>query len=130
MIYNVQSFWFLTIMPHLILELSDNIKISKQLNQLFAKLHHVLAEKLPTQLSSCRSRCIIHPLFFIGDQNEKNAFVHLTLKILPGRDDAKKKSIGKELFDLLDDFFRAGQNQLNITLSVEILDLDNHYFKS
>ncbi|KTD66991.1 MULTISPECIES: 5-carboxymethyl-2-hydroxymuconate Delta-isomerase [Legionella] len=116
-------------MPHLILELSNNIKNTEHLSQLFDKLHHMLAEQLPTQLSGCRSRCVIHPLFFIGDQSEDNAFVHLTLKMLPGRDELKKKSIGKNLFDLLDDFFRVGQNQLNITLSVEILDLDPIYFK-
>ncbi|PWY55051.1 hypothetical protein DGG96_13980 [Legionella qingyii] len=115
-------------MPHLILELSNNID-SQHLNQLFDKLHQMLAEKLPTQLSNCRSRCVVHPLFYIGDQSPANAFVHLTLKMLPGRDDAKKKSIGKELFDLLDNFFRTGQNELNIMLSVEVLDLDNHYFK-
>ncbi|WP_454780441.1 5-carboxymethyl-2-hydroxymuconate Delta-isomerase [Legionella sp. WA2022007384] len=115
-------------MPHLILELSNNIK-SRPLNQLFDKLHHMLAEKLPTQLSNCRGRCIMHPLFFIGDQSAENAFVHLTLKILPGRDDAKKKNIAKKLFDLLEDFFKTEENKLNIMFSVEILDLDHHYFK-
>lgn len=128
--YDLQLFNFLVliIMPHLILELSNNIK-SQHLNQLFDQLHQMIAEKLPTQLSNCRSRCIVHPLFYIGDQSAVNAFVHLTLKMLPGRDDMKKKSIGKELFDLLDNFFRTGQNELNIMLSVEVLDLDNHYFK-
>ncbi|WP_182392812.1 5-carboxymethyl-2-hydroxymuconate Delta-isomerase [Legionella sp. PC997] len=115
-------------MPHLILELSSNIK-TRPLNQLFDKLHHLLAEKLPTQLSNCRSRCMVHPLFFIGDQRIENAFVHLTLKILPGREDAKKKNLAKEIFDSLKDFFRSEENQLNIMFSVEILDLDGHYFK-
>ncbi|KTC89546.1 5-carboxymethyl-2-hydroxymuconate Delta-isomerase [Fluoribacter dumoffii] len=116
-------------MPHLLLELSNNIKNTEHLNQLFTQLHQVLSENLPTPLSNCRSRCIVHPMFFIGDQSEYHAFVHLTLKILAGRDEAKKRSIGQKLFDLLDKFFRTDPSGLNITLSVEIRDLDPVYFK-
>ncbi len=117
-------------MPHLILEYSSNINSSIPMNHLFDKIHHLLAEELPTQLANCKSRCIVHPLFFLGDQDSKNAFVHLTIKIFAGRADAKKKQIGEKIIGLLDAFFRAAPGVLKIDLSLEIMDLDSHYFKS
>lgn len=116
-------------MPHLILEYSNNIITTENFNQLFDKLHHLLEKELPTQLSSCKSRCMAHSLFFIGDQDENNAFVHLTIKILAGRADAKKSQIGEKILLLLNDFFRSGADGLNINFSVEIMDLDKNYFK-
>ncbi len=117
-------------MPHLILEYSNNLIATDNFNQLFDELHGLLAEELPTQLSSCKSRCFAHPLFFIGDQSEHNAFVHLTIKILPGRTDSKKKKLGEIILNRLSVFFRSGTDKLNISLSVEILDLDTHYYKT
>lgn len=117
-------------MPHLTLEYSNNINPTNNLNHLFDNLHNLVANELPTQLSNCKSRCIIHPLFFIGDQNKKNAFVHLTIKILSGRTDATKKNLAEKVLSLLDDHFRSESNELNLSLSVEILDLDAHYFKT
>ncbi|MCL9684934.1 5-carboxymethyl-2-hydroxymuconate Delta-isomerase [Legionella maioricensis] len=116
-------------MPHLTLEYSNNLRVTDRFNQLFDELHRLLAEELPTQLSSCKSRCIVHPLFFIGDQDEKNAFVHLTIKMLPGRADAKKKRLGEIILNILRVFFKSESTQLNLSLSVEILDLDNNYYK-
>lgn len=117
-------------MPHLVLEYSNNITSIDRLNPLFDKLHQLLANELPTQLSSCKSRCIAHPLFFIGDQDDTNAFVHLTIKILSGRAESKKSSLGKKILSLLSDFFMTEPSNLKINLSVEIMDLDKNYFKS
>lgn len=117
-------------MPHLILEYSDNIVCPNNLASLFDKLHHLLADELPTQLASCKSRCIAHPLFFIGDQTENNAFVHLTIKVLSGRSDSKKNHIGKMILSMLTEFFLAESSHLSIKFSVELMDLDQHYFKS
>jgi 5-carboxymethyl-2-hydroxymuconate isomerase len=61
---------------------------------LFLTLHKILAEKSPTDLSSCKSRCIAHELYFIGDCDAGNAFAHLTVKILAGRSDENKIQLG------------------------------------
>lgn len=117
-------------MPHLVLEYSNNITCTDNLNHLFDKLHHLLASELPTPLSNCKSRCIAHPVFFIGDQNKDNAFVHLTIKVISGRSDAKKSHLGKQILTILSDFFRPESKNLDINFSVEFIDLDKNYFKS
>lgn len=117
-------------MPHLVLEYSNNLDLAEDFNSLFQQLHQLLAEKLPTDLANCKSRCIPHALFFIGDQNENNAFLHLTLKILPGRSDSLKRQLGEELLKCLSLFLKEKKTNLKINLSVEILDSDRHYFKN
>ncbi|MDP1602359.1 MAG: 5-carboxymethyl-2-hydroxymuconate Delta-isomerase [Legionella sp.] len=115
-------------MPHLILEYSDNIP-TLNCSAFFQQAHLLLAKELPTQLSSCKSRCIVHEAFYVGDGSEQNAFAHLTIKILAGRTDEKKNYIGNELLKIMSEFFQADDSDLKTGLSVEILDLDPHYFK-
>lgn len=116
-------------MPHLILEYSKNIESDLNHEPLFLTLHKLLAEKLPTDIASCKSRCIPHDLFYVGDCEVKNAFAHLTIKILQGRSDENKSQIGSEILKILHNFYQPHQSKLNLQLSVEIMDLDKHYFK-
>ena len=46
-------------MPHLILECSDILVSKIKFGQLFNHLHQYLADNLPTQVSSCKSRVTI-----------------------------------------------------------------------
>ncbi|MCA0404321.1 MAG: 5-carboxymethyl-2-hydroxymuconate Delta-isomerase [Proteobacteria bacterium] len=117
-------------MPHLILEYSDNLNVKEGFNTLFKQLHYLLAEMLPTPLDNCKSRCMPQKMFFIGDQNPTNAFVHLTIKIKAGRADSLKTFLGEKALNLLTEFFKEKKRDLKINISVEILDLDGHYFKS
>ena len=73
-------------MPHLILEASSNIvETNDKIKQTLQKCQNLLVEKLPTQLASCKSRLILHDVFILADNQERNAFVHLTVKLLKGR---------------------------------------------
>ncbi len=124
-------------MPHLILEYSKNIDDESRLidnsaldfKPLFLTLHKFLQEKLPTDISSCKSRCIPRKLFFIGECEAKNAFAHLTIKILAGRSDKHKHQLGHEILKIMLNFFQPYESNLSIQLSVEVMDLDKHYFK-
>jgi 5-carboxymethyl-2-hydroxymuconate isomerase len=117
------------IMPHLILEYSDNIG-SLNSTAFLQQAHQLLAKELPTHLASCKSRCIVHQNFYVGDGHQHNAFAHLTIKVLAGRTDEKKNYIGNELLKLMSDFFQKRTSELRLGLSVEMLDLDKHYFKA
>ncbi|MDP3269065.1 MAG: hypothetical protein Q8M40_08450 [Legionella sp.] len=116
-------------MPHLILEYSDNLNLQqKPLSPLFSALHDLLVTKLPTQLTHCKSRCISYPLYFIGDQNDKNAFVHLTVKILAGRSDLIKSEVIDAALVIINTFFKV-HSELHIYTSVELIELNSHYVK-
>ena len=115
-------------MPHLILEYSKNLSNEINFKPLFLNLHQMLAEQLPTYIASCKSRCIAHEVFFLGNCTDENTFVHLTIKILSGRSDQNKNQIGTTILQILRDFFQPHANT-PLQISVEIQELDQHYFK-
>ena len=116
-------------MPHLLLEYTNNIDFHPGSSTLLHDIHLLLAEELPTDLSSCKSRCIAHDLYYVGDGSKNNAFIHLTIKVLSGRSDEKKRFIAEEILGLLNEYFSEYKNILSLQLSVELLDLDKNYFK-
>ena len=115
-------------MPHILLEYSDNIDFQADSTALFQNIHQLLTKELPTKLSGCRSRCIAHKVFYIGDGSTQNAFVHLTIQFLRGRSDDKKRLIGSEILRLLSECFNKYKSEFDVQFSVEFLDLDQNYF--
>lgn len=115
-------------MPHLILEYSNNIDKNLDLKCLFVALHKLLEEKLPTDISNCKSRYIPRELFFIGNGEDKNAFAHLTIKILAGRSDEIKNELGNNMLKIMSDFFHL-KKDAELHLSVELVDLNKDYYK-
>lgn len=115
-------------MPHLLLECSDNIAPVLNFDSIFNNLHEFLAGTLPTQIESCKSRCTIYSNYFIGKDFTKSSFIHLTIKILPGRTKEIKKQVGTYVLDL---FKRelAMHHREDTCISVEILDLSEQYYK-
>ena len=113
-------------MPHVILELSNNIEKQNH-TQLLTEIHQNLTEMLPTQLESCKSRVIRHEEFLVGDGNINNAFVHLNIEVLSGRTQATLDLVAKKLMTLLQNNFKS---LLNIHFSVSIKDLPAVYYKA
>lgn len=116
-------------MPHLILEYSDNIVEDNDFIDLFTKCHTVLVNKLSTQLSNCKSRAIKHKNFYLSDGNNQNAFIHVNLKIVAGRNVELLQQTGQELLTLIKNHFSESASQLNLQFSLEINELSELYFK-
>jgi 5-carboxymethyl-2-hydroxymuconate isomerase len=116
-------------MPHIILEYSENIIEQGEFSELFQTLHLLLTELLPTQLNSCKSRALKCTSFFLGDGYHQNAFVHVTIKVLPGREKSHLDSVAQKILPQLERFFSESLSHLNIQISLEIKDLSTNYFK-
>ena len=117
-------------MPHIILEYTDNISIKKDFNQLFAGIHTVLSEKAGIDPGNCKSRAIKLTDYFIGEGEKPNAFVHLEIRIFQGRNLEIKQQIGNEILKLLRNYFNENSENLNIQITVEIIEMDGKlYFK-
>lgn len=117
-------------MPHLILEVSDNIIHEIDYKKLFNQLHHLLSERLPTQLSSCKSRMTSYQNYYIAEGDKTNAFIHLTIKILPGRDEETLSQLGQEVFQVLLDYINTHLLGYNPKMSFELLNLSRFYYKN
>lgn len=116
-------------MPQLILEHSANIFEKQNLTKLFQTLHQLLTENLPTQLANCKSRAIEYTTYYVGDGNPNHAFVHINLKVLPGRDFATLQNTGEKIMEESKNYFTESAQKLNLQISLEISELEKIYFK-
>ena len=116
-------------MPHLVLEYSANLLEKDVFTEVFAKLHRLLSEKLPTQLASCKSRAYEVTDYYLADGNPANAFIALHVRIMPGRSTELLNEIAAEIFAILQNAFKASLVALDLQISVEISDLGRVYVK-
>lgn len=116
-------------MPQLQLEYSTNVIEKNNFQDLFKDCHHLLATALPTNIDSCKSRAVECATYYVGNGHMNNTFVHTTLKVMPGRTPDTLKKIGEQLMDVLKSYFRESLDRLNLQITLEIIELQNHYFK-
>ncbi|MBA4749598.1 MAG: 5-carboxymethyl-2-hydroxymuconate Delta-isomerase [Alphaproteobacteria bacterium] len=117
-------------MPHIILQFSKDVCDQRTAETFFEKAHDFLVETLPTQLSSCKSRALEHTIFRVGEGNPENAFIHLTVKVLPGRSPDTIEKASQGLLTLLSAHLKKeGTTHKKISLSVEIEEL-SYYHKT
>lgn len=116
-------------MPHVILEYSNNVK-ETDFTALLKDIHLLLTEKLPTDLNHCKSRVIKHDGFVVGDNNPKNAFVHMTILVLKGRSEDLLNEVGAMIMEKLKSKFKTSLTTLNLDISIAINHLPGTYLKN
>ena len=118
-------------MPHFVLEYSDNILEKVDHKDFFKKLHTLLVDVGPFNLSDIKSRAIRHQQFYVANGQESNAFVHLTLSIFKGRDLSIRQAVGEKLLAFLKGQFARSFEKLNCSYTVEIREMEKEtYFKA
>ena len=115
-------------MPHLILEASSNIiETNDKVKVILQNCQNLLVEKLPTKLTSCKSRLVLHDVFVLGDGDASNAFIQLSVRILKGRAPDLIYDVSKLLVGVLGQGFSKSSEQLHLGISVEITELNDSY---
>lgn len=117
-------------MPQLTLEYSANILEKSHLTSLLKSCHELIANELPTKIESCKSRAIERDIYCVGDGNAQNAFVHVVLKVMPGRDEATRIKVGEKLLELLKMHFGKSLEMLKLQITIELDELSTTYFKA
>lgn len=115
-------------MPQIIFEYSDNV-IEKNMASLLMQIHQILSDKLPTELESCKSRIIKHHDFVVGNGDKSNAFIHLSIYVLKGRNPELLDSISSIILDKLKHAFQASLNSLKLQITISIQNLPDVYHK-
>jgi 5-carboxymethyl-2-hydroxymuconate isomerase len=116
-------------MPQLILEFSSNIVEKNNLANLFQEFHSILEKILPTDIDSCKSRSMECHNYYIGNGDPNNAFVHISLKIMPGRNLDTLKNVGDSMMAILKIYFASSLKELNLQITLEVMELQKTYFK-
>jgi len=117
-------------MPHLVLDYSSNVKEKESFEPLFKQLHQVLVTVCSAQLETCKSRAVFRDTYYIGDGNSENAFVHLDVCIAGGRSMKAREEMGRQMLEILGEFFSRSMRELNLQITVESREFPrNLYFK-
>lgn len=116
-------------MPQLRLEYSSNVIEKNNFSELFRAAHAMLSEKLPTEINTCKSRAIECGTFYIGDGHSDRGFVHVSLKVLPGRGEEILKNVGESMMEILKNYFSDSQKKLKLQITLELMELKKTYFK-
>lgn len=109
-------------MPHIIVEHSANLTASVQESGLLQKLHQVVTDSGLFAPEAVKARSIAFEQMVLPAG--KQSFVHVTVSILEGRDDAKRSTLSDALF-------AATQNTLphSDAYSVDIHEMDRQTYR-
>lgn len=115
-------------MPTIHFEYTENLKITHKIKPFLLDIHHFLVDTIKTDILTCRSLILPYNNYVIANGDDSNAFVQLTVKILPGRPEELKQQVGKLLLEKLKTTFAHEIDQLQTELRVYIQETDiNHY---
>ena len=83
-------------------------------------------------MEGLRTRAIEHTHYRVADGHPENAFVHVILRIRPGRAPEVKRSIGERLFAAVTGFLApvCASSPVGITLELQDIDVEFRFFQS
>jgi len=109
-------------MPHIIVEYSDHLALP--IPNLLNELHSDLAARETADINAIKIRAIPVKDCVISDADKPNSFVHIALKLLPGRDDALKKEMAQGLHDTARHYI--GDQQVALTVETITLEAETY----
>ena len=117
-------------MPHCTLEYSANIPLKVDAGHFFAGLHEVLSGFETIQIDKIKSRALRQEDYFIGDGNQKLAFVYLQIAMFSGRDTATRKAVADKALRYLKEQFEHALTGLQCSVNVEVREIERSTFSS
>jgi len=107
-------------MPHLIMEYSENLTSSLNIQALLRALHSTAEASGLFQAATIRTRGVPCVNYVVGEGTEHDAFIHLEARIRPGRTDELQWKLVQSLMSTLRDAVAEAQSSgLRIGLTVE-----------
>ena len=111
-------------MPHIIIEYSGNIEEKMNLDNLIEKVHATAVETGVFPLGGLRVRCARRDHYKLADGHPDNGFVHVELKIGPGRDHETKMGALNQIFATVDSHLKPLHENGPLAMSAELNEFD------
>ncbi len=120
-------------MPHLIIEYSSNLRESLKPERFVQAVHRAAMETgefAPSAL--LRTRASERTCYIVGDGQPDNGFIHIVLRIRPGRDRETKRKLGESVFSVVCDYLKPvfDSRLLGLTFEIQEIDTDFRWLKS
>ncbi len=104
-------------MPHIIVEYTDHLTLD--IPKLTIELHRALVAQESIKEEAIKTRAIPVQSTVVGTGKCHDKFIHICLKLLPGRSDELRKTMAQALFDTA----RKLALDEHISISVETAEL-------
>ena len=118
-------------MPHTILEYTATVADQPDFQAFWDQLHTFLVDAAPCRLQDIKSRAHRCDDFRMAGGQWEMAFVHLTIQLMEGRDEATLAKVGQGALDLLKAHFPRTLAQREADFTVEIRPMrKDSYFKA
>lgn len=111
-------------MPHIIIEYSANLRERMNLRGLIDEVHAVALTTGVFPLGGLRTRAEERIDYRIADGHPDNGFVHVTLRIGHGRDQATKLRAGQTVFDAVCRYLQPTFDRWPLGISFEVTEID------
>lgn len=116
-------------MPHVVIDYSANLE-NFEPKQLLLKINNALVETGYCQAIDIKSRARKDDVFVIGLDTEQQAYVHVKVYLLSGRNQQQKTEIGQKVFETLVADQVLNQQKISVQSCVELIEMPKQdYFK-
>ena len=111
-------------MPHIVVEHSGNLSGSVDVAGLLQCLKQAALETGQVQEEGLRIRALASEHSLVGDGHPGNAFIHITVRIRPGRSEAVKNRIVETLHEAACAWLQPQFETMALGLTIELQEID------
>lgn len=111
-------------MPHITVEYSANLEPEIDIRRLVDAVHETVVRSGIFELGGIRTRAEKRDAYRVADGDPSNGFVHVVIRIAPGRPVKKRKALGEAVLATVARDTDAIYAKRGLALSVEIQELD------
>ncbi|WP_051237322.1 5-carboxymethyl-2-hydroxymuconate Delta-isomerase [Ottowia thiooxydans] len=111
-------------MPHIVVEHSGNLADTVDVAGLLQCLKKAALETRQMQEEGLRIRSLASPHWLVGDGSPTNAFMHITVRIRPGRSEAVKTDVLETLHEAACNWLQPQFETMALGLTIELQEID------
>lgn len=112
-------------MPHITLEYSESLKGHFELHTLLRRVHEELASFPTVDKHKIKSRAIALQDCIVGNDDDPDQMIHVTVKLLTGRDTELRRSMGEALQRVVKSHLLS---DLYCSVTVHIMEMDKETY--
>ena len=110
-------------MPHLTIEYSANLEDRMDVQALVDRIHETALETGIFPLGGVRTRAVSRKYYRIANGDPRAGYIHMIVRIGPGRDVETRRSAGERIFGALCDFTDELYRSQPLALSFELQEI-------
>lgn len=119
-------------MPHIIVEYSSNLRDILRPELFIKEVHDAAVRTGAFAASALRTRASERTCYRVGDGHPENGFVHIVMRIRPGRGREEKLKLGESVFSAVCAYLKPifDSRPLGLTYEIQEIETDFRFLKS